>query len=102
MKATMIVVIVLTILISACARGRMIYSVPAGKTDADFEIAKIACGSTPEDDYFLFGPVIVIAPMLAAAKKSQKRRCCPPEICDLGAGIHGRHLFQKAESFPPA
>jgi MFS family permease len=36
--------------------------------------------------------------MLAAARKSQKRRCCPPEICDLGAGIHGRHLFQKAES----
>jgi len=40
--------------------------------------------------------------MLAAARKSQKWRCCPPEICDLGAGMHGRHLFQRAESFPPA
>jgi len=37
--------------------------------------------------------------LLAAARKSQKWRSCPPAICDLGAGIHGRHLFQRAESF---
>ena len=42
--------------------------------------------------------LLILVRVLAAVKKSQKRRCCPLGVCDLGAGVHGRHLFQRAES----
>jgi hypothetical protein len=53
---------------------------------------------SPQDERLLVEPGSRIKFVLVAARKGQKRRCCPPEICDLGAGIHGRHLFQRAES----
>ncbi len=52
---------VVLVMLMGCA-AQMKYNVPQGR---NFDQAKVDCGDTGSGGYFLFGPLIILAPVVA-------------------------------------
>ena len=83
-----LLVILISFLVTfGCAHNQMQYAIPPGSTQDDFNKARIECGDSKSGGYFLFGPLIILAPAVAVIESVKFAKRHGLQDCLEGKGF---------------